>query len=107
MPPNPQMLIKAVSALLPEIYGERVQHDVTVGGVFGSVHLRWRKSRLRRPTSPCWSRPLNTSNRRVSLGDRGPARECGKVRTPIRWQATGGGQLAFIRLRRQAIAAAT
>jgi hypothetical protein len=31
--PNPQLLIKAVSALLPEIYGERVQHDVTVGGV--------------------------------------------------------------------------
>jgi len=33
VPPNAQMLIKAVSALLPEIYGERVQHDVTVGGV--------------------------------------------------------------------------
>jgi hypothetical protein len=33
VPPNPQLLIKAVSALLPEIYGERVQHDVTVGGV--------------------------------------------------------------------------
>jgi hypothetical protein len=32
-PPNPQLLIKAVSALLPEVYGERVQHDVTVGGV--------------------------------------------------------------------------
>jgi hypothetical protein len=27
------LLIKAVSALLPEVYGERVQHDVTVGGV--------------------------------------------------------------------------
>ena len=27
------MLIKAVSSLLPEVYGERVQHDVTVGGV--------------------------------------------------------------------------
>lgn len=33
LPPNPQLLIKAVSALLPEVYGERVQHDVTVGGV--------------------------------------------------------------------------
>ncbi len=33
VPPNPQLLIKAVSALLPEVYGERVQHDVTVGGV--------------------------------------------------------------------------
>ena len=31
--PNPQLLIKAVSSLLPEVYGERVQHDVTVGGV--------------------------------------------------------------------------
>jgi hypothetical protein len=33
VPPNPQLLIKAVSALLPEVYGDRVQHDVTVGGV--------------------------------------------------------------------------
>jgi hypothetical protein len=33
VPPNPQLLIKAVSALLPEVYGERVQHEVSLGGV--------------------------------------------------------------------------
>lgn len=32
VPPNPQLLIKACSALIPE-YGERIQHDVNVGGV--------------------------------------------------------------------------
>ena len=32
-PPNPQLLIKAASSLLPEIYGERIEHSVTVGGV--------------------------------------------------------------------------
>lgn len=33
LPPNPQLLIKAVSALLPEVYGETIKHEVTVGGV--------------------------------------------------------------------------
>jgi hypothetical protein len=33
IPPNPQLLIKAVSALLPEVYGETIRHQVTVGGV--------------------------------------------------------------------------
>jgi hypothetical protein len=33
VPPNPQLLIKAVSALLPEVYGETIKHEVTVGGV--------------------------------------------------------------------------
>jgi hypothetical protein len=33
IPPNPQLLIKAVSALLPEVYGETIKHEVTVGGV--------------------------------------------------------------------------
>lgn len=32
IPPNPQLLIKACSALIPE-YSERIQHDVNVGGV--------------------------------------------------------------------------
>jgi hypothetical protein len=32
-PPNPQLLIKAASSLLPEIYGERIEHSVTVCGV--------------------------------------------------------------------------
>ena len=32
-PSNPQLLIKAVSSHLPEIYGEKVQHTVQVGGV--------------------------------------------------------------------------
>ena len=32
LPPNPQLLIKAVSALLPEVYGETIKHEVTVGG---------------------------------------------------------------------------
>ena len=56
VPPNPQLLIKAVSALLPEVYGERVQHDVTVGGVFGSARRRRRRSRSPRRTSRCWPR---------------------------------------------------
>jgi len=33
VPPNPALLIKAVSALLPEVYGETIKHEVTVGGV--------------------------------------------------------------------------
>jgi hypothetical protein len=33
IPPNPQLLIKAVSALLPEVYGETIKHEVSVGGV--------------------------------------------------------------------------
>jgi hypothetical protein len=33
IPPNPQLLIKAVSALLPEVYGETIKHEVMVGGV--------------------------------------------------------------------------
>ena len=35
-PPNPAILIKAASSLLPEIYGEKIEHNVTVGGV---VHI--------------------------------------------------------------------
>lgn len=35
VPPNPQLLIKTISALMPKVYGERVAHDhnITVGGV--------------------------------------------------------------------------
>jgi hypothetical protein len=33
LPPNPQLLIKAVSALLPEVYGETIKHQVMVGCV--------------------------------------------------------------------------
>jgi hypothetical protein len=32
-PPNPQLLIKAVTSLLPEVYGEKVEHSVQLGGV--------------------------------------------------------------------------
>ena len=31
--PNPQLLIKACAALLPQIYGETIRHQVEVGGV--------------------------------------------------------------------------
>jgi hypothetical protein len=33
VPPNPQLLIKACAALLPQIYGETIRHQVEVGGV--------------------------------------------------------------------------
>jgi hypothetical protein len=33
VPPNPQLLIKACAALLPQIYGETIRHEVEVGGV--------------------------------------------------------------------------